>query len=243
MDTTLLVCLARLIAIKILTFLAFFAAPRLVHVDNALFGMRLATSQPRSRLEPVTLGPIVTPTVTGRIALLHRSVYRSQRRTIAVSGVAFANATADTPDNKKARMTGSDTTTRVVVWFRNDLRLQDNYAVKQAESIATRTAGCDVLPLYVFDPRTFAPSSWGSPKCGGHRGRFQLESVLNLKRNLRAIGSDLLVAVGKPEEVIPKYLLDAPGAKNVVLTQVSELLAWILSPSCGPPLFFSRARL
>jgi hypothetical protein len=28
--------------------------------------------------------------------------------------------------------------------------------------------------------------------------------------------------VGKPEEVIPKYLLDAPGAKNVVLTQVSD---------------------
>lgn len=180
------------------------------------------TSWPHSRLESGTLGPIVTPTVTGRIALLHRSVYRSQRRTVAVSGVAFANATADFPDNKKAKMAGSDATTRVVVWFRNDLRLQDNYAVKQAESIATRTAGCDVLPLYVFDPRTFAPSSWGSPKCGGHRGRFQLESVLNLKKNLRAVGSDLLVAVGKPEEVIPKYLLDAPGAKNVVLTQVSD---------------------
>ena len=149
-------------------------------------------------------------------------MYRSQRRTVAVSGVAFANATADFPDNKKAKMAGSDATTRVVVWFRNDLRLQDNYAVKQAESIATRTAGCDVLPLYVVDPQTFAPSSWGSPKCGGHRGRFQLESVLNLKKNLRAVGSDLLVAVGKPEEVIPKYLLDAPGAKNVVLTQVSD---------------------
>ena len=46
--------------------------------------------------------------------------------------------------------------------------------------------------------------------------------MLNLKKNLRAVGSDLLVAVGKPEEVIPKYLLDAPGAKNVVLTQVSD---------------------
>ena len=38
---------------------------------------------------------------------------------------------------------------------------------------------------------------------GGHRARFQLESVLNLKQSLRAIGSDLLIAVGKPEEVGP----------------------------------------
>ena len=78
-------------------------------------------------------------------------------------------------------MTSDGATTRVVLWFRNDLRLSDNYMVKQAESMAKRTQRCDVLPVYCFDPRTFAPSAWGSPKTGGHRARFQLECVMNLK--------------------------------------------------------------
>ena len=78
-------------------------------------------------------------------------------------------------------MTSDGATTRVVLWFRNDLRLSDNYVVKQAESMAKRTQRCDVLPVYCFDPRTFAPSAWGSPKTGGHRARFQLECVMNLK--------------------------------------------------------------
>ena len=38
-------------------------------------------------------------------------------------------------------------------------------------------------------------------------------------QSLRAIGSDLLVEVGKPEDVIAKYLLSGPGATNLVLTQ------------------------
>lgn len=40
------------------------------------------------------------------------------------------------------------------------------------------------------------------------------------RQNLRAIGSDLVVAVGKPEDIIPKYLLRGPGMTNLVLTQV-----------------------
>jgi deoxyribodipyrimidine photo-lyase len=36
-----------------------------------------------------------------------------------------------------------------------------------------------------------------------HRAKFLLESVADLKARLRGIGSDLAVAVGRPEEVIP----------------------------------------
>jgi deoxyribodipyrimidine photo-lyase len=35
------------------------------------------------------------------------------------------------------------------------------------------------------------------------RARFLLESVQDTKGSLQAIGSDLLVAVGKPEDIIP----------------------------------------
>ena len=92
--------------------------------------------------------------------------------------------------------------------------------MQRAESLAASTPKCDVLPVYCFDPRFFAPSAWGTPKTGGRRARFQLECVLNLRENLRAAGSDLLVAVGKPEDVIAEHALDAPGCKTLVLTQV-----------------------
>ena len=134
-----------------------------------------------------------------------------------------------------AAMPSVDPTTRVVLWFRNDLRLSDNYIVKQAENIAARTRGCDVLPVFCFDPRFFAPSAWGSPKTGGHRARFQLECVLNLKQNLRAIGSDLVVEVGKPEEIIPKYLLAGAGKTNLVLTQVRSRRQHSLMLFPAPP--------
>lgn len=58
-----------------------------------------------------------------------------------------------------------------------------------------------VLPVYCFDPRFFSASGWGNPKTGSFRAQFLLESVLDLKARLRGIGSDLLVAFGKPEEV------------------------------------------
>lgn len=60
-----------------------------------------------------------------------------------------------------------------------------------------------VLPVYCFDPRFFKSSAWGTPKTGPHRAAFLLESVADLKGSLQQLGSGLVVAVGKPEEVIP----------------------------------------
>lgn len=110
-------------------------------------------------------------------------------------------------------------TTRVVVWFRNDLRLADNYVIKRAEALAAADPGVEVLPVYCFDPRCFERSAWGSPKTGAHRARFLRECVADLQSNLRLIGSDLLVVVGKPEEVIAPLVL-GDGKTTVVLTQV-----------------------
>ena len=58
-----------------------------------------------------------------------------------------------------------------------------------------------VLPVFCFDPRFLRASAWGTPKTGPFRAQFLLESVADLKAQLRAIGSDLLVAMGPPEEV------------------------------------------
>lgn len=86
-----------------------------------------------------------------------------------------------------------------IVWFRNDLRLLDNEALVNAVKNADK-----VLPVYIFDIRTFGGKThvYGFPKTDVHRLQFTIESVNNLRENLRKNGSDLLVRVGIPEEII-----------------------------------------
>jgi deoxyribodipyrimidine photolyase len=56
--------------------------------------------------------------------------------------------------------------------------------------------------VYTYDPRNFAHSNYGMPKTGPLRAAFLQECVGELKQQLQGVGSDLLVAVGRPEEVI-----------------------------------------
>ncbi len=87
---------------------------------------------------------------------------------------------------------------RSIVWFRQDLRLHDNEALTDAIKI------CDeIIPVYIFDERLFKnKSKYGFPKIGVHRAKLMIESVLDLKSSLQAIGSDLYVRIGKPEDII-----------------------------------------
>ena len=42
-----------------------------------------------------------------------------------------------------------------------------------------------VLPLYCFDPRSFGTTPFGKPETGSLRAKFLLDSVQDLKANLR----------------------------------------------------------
>jgi deoxyribodipyrimidine photo-lyase len=87
-----------------------------------------------------------------------------------------------------------------IVWFRNDLRLHDNEALTEAIQKAK-----NVVPVYVFDDRIFnGKTSLGFKKTGKFRAKFIIESVANLRKNLRALGSDLIIRVGKPEDEVYK---------------------------------------
>ena len=89
---------------------------------------------------------------------------------------------------------------RVIVWFRQDLRLHDNEALTDALK-----SGEEVIPVYVFDERVFKEKSrFGFRKTEKYRARFILESVADLRKSLKALGSDLIVRVGKPEVEIFK---------------------------------------
>ncbi|KAI3506614.1 hypothetical protein L1887_21174 [Cichorium endivia] len=96
-----------------------------------------------------------------------------------------------------------------IVWFRNDLRVNDNESLTSAnnESIS-------VLPVYCFDPRDFGKSSSGFDKTGPHRASFLIESVSDLRKNLQARGSDLIVRIGKPETILAELVKEI-GAEAV----------------------------
>ena len=96
-----------------------------------------------------------------------------------------------------------------IVWFRNDLRVNDNECLNTANNEAM-----SVLPVYCFDPRDYGKSSSGFDKTGPYRASFLIESVSDLRKNLQAKGSDLVVRIGQPETVLPE-LAKAIGADAV----------------------------
>lgn len=89
-----------------------------------------------------------------------------------------------------------------LVWFRNDLRTKDHQPLYEA---AKNGAVCGI---YCFDPRHFVETEYGFPKTGSLRAQFIIESIEDLRQQFRELGSELLVRVGKPEDVIPGIIKD-----------------------------------
>ncbi|OEC33340.1 deoxyribodipyrimidine photo-lyase [Pseudomonas cuatrocienegasensis] len=89
---------------------------------------------------------------------------------------------------------------RALLWFKNDLRLDDHPALQ-----ASLQAQC-LLPVYVLDPALLQRGEFGSRRLGVHRARFLLESLAALDSALRRRGSHLLVLPGSAEKVIPELV-------------------------------------
>lgn len=87
---------------------------------------------------------------------------------------------------------------KILVWFRNDLRLHDNEML--VEAIGKSDA---ILPVYFFDPRYFTQTTFETSKTGYNRAQFLQESVQALRTEFQRLGGDLLILFGKPEEHIP----------------------------------------
>lgn len=90
---------------------------------------------------------------------------------------------------------------RILVWFRNDLRLHDNEML--VEAIAKSDS---ILPVYFFDPRQFEETPYGTIKTGATRAQFLLETVESLRQSFIKLGGNLLVAIGKPEDFLPELV-------------------------------------
>jgi len=90
---------------------------------------------------------------------------------------------------------------RILIWYRNDLRLHDHQPLSSALNTKAQ-----IIPVYCFDPRQFKKTCYGFPKTGAFRTQFLLESVTDLRQSFRNLGSDLIIRQGQPEIVIPELV-------------------------------------
>lgn len=110
-----------------------------------------------------------------------------------------------------------------IYWFRNDLRLHDNEALSHAV-----TKNKSVLFVYIFDSSCFESEIFGYKKIGVHRVQFLLEAVADLRKRIEAKGGKLLIAHGKPSELLVglcnEYACKRVYAHNSVTDEELKLL-------------------
>ena len=103
-----------------------------------------------------------------------------------------------------------------IVWFKTDLRLHDN------ETIIKAIAQSDqIIPVYCFDDTEYVTTEFGFKKTGSFRTHFLLESLIDLDKNLRELGSGLLILKGKSEIEIPNIVQQYKATKVFAKKEVS----------------------
>lgn len=96
-----------------------------------------------------------------------------------------------------------------IVWFKTDLRLHDN------ETLIRAIEENDVIiPVFCFNPQELNEIGGKGQKTGIFRLKFLFESVIELDKNLRKLGSGLIFLTGNPLEEIPKIAFQY-GARKV----------------------------
>ncbi len=92
----------------------------------------------------------------------------------------------------------------VLVWFRKDLRLDDNHALNAAVQ-----SGCSVMPLYIREP-----AESGTGPLGAAQGWWLHHSLRALSLAFDKLNSRLLLLTGEPEEILSR-LMKETGASCV----------------------------
>lgn len=134
---------------------------------------------------------------------------------------------------------------RAILWFRHDLRWHDNEAIQAVSRNAD-----EIIPVYIFDERLFFGWQRGPyPRIFRTRLQFIIESIRDLRQNLRNRGSELYIRIGKTEDILFN-LADRYGSAGVfcnrermpweVRTQDAlELKLW----SIGQELYYFRGKM
>lgn len=96
-----------------------------------------------------------------------------------------------------------------IVWFRQDLRLRDQAALRAA------AAAGPVLPLFVLDESRIVRTPGGASRWWLHH------SLSALDADLRALGGRLLLLRGAAADLIPKLMVET-GAGAVHASRHAE---------------------
>ena len=72
-----------------------------------------------------------------------------------------------------------------LVWFKTDLRIEDNETLVKAIAQSEK-----VIPVYCFDESHFETSVYGFKKMGSFRAQFLLETLADLDNNLTVINNE-----------------------------------------------------
>ncbi len=88
-----------------------------------------------------------------------------------------------------------------IYWLRNDLRLHDNECLHRAMAQSDR-----LLLIYVIDPRSYENTKLGFSKANELRFTFLAQALKDLKSSCLAMGGNLMIKTGLPEELIPNLV-------------------------------------
>ncbi|MFV8781189.1 DASH family cryptochrome [Microbulbifer sp. SA54] len=100
-----------------------------------------------------------------------------------------------------------------LVWFHNNLRCADNAALTAACAGKGR-----VIALYCFDPKFFQRDANGFLRTEKFRAQFLLQSLQDLRRQLRALNIPLIIRRGFPADEITALATDC-GIRDIYLQQ------------------------
>ncbi len=96
---------------------------------------------------------------------------------------------------------------KIIVWYRNDLRVHDHPALADAAQ-----DGNVVIPVFILNNALLQ-----GDHTSANRNRFLLESLLDLRNSLRSLGADLVIKDGDPAKVLQDLAAEV-GAEAVYYT-------------------------
>jgi len=84
-----------------------------------------------------------------------------------------------------------------LIWFRNNLRIQDNVSLKKAIDNHNK-----VIAVYFFNPKHFSVDEFNFKKTAKFRAQFLIETIQNLQVSLEELNITLLTYFDTPENKI-----------------------------------------
>jgi len=102
---------------------------------------------------------------------------------------------------------------RAIVWFKRDLRVEDNEALHNACLLAE-----EVIPIFIFIPSLLERFGKRKDRLG-----FMVSALRKLDKDLRELGGKLYVFRGEPDEVFP-YIIKTSQAQAVFTNKALSFL-------------------